>query len=183
MQADSRFDVAIIGGGPAGLSAALVLGRSRRSVVVIDDGHPRNARSHAVHGFLTRDGAPPEELRRLARAELEPYAVKLVDETVEDARHEGARFHVVTKSGASFVTRKLLLATGIKDCVPKIKGIDALYGSSVVQCAYCDGWEFRDQPLAAYGGGHTCGEFALPSPRGVATSFSSRTDTTRLPKK
>jgi thioredoxin reductase len=159
LSADSH--VVVIGGGPAGLSAALILGRCRRRVVVIDDANPRNAAAQGVHGFLGSDGVPPAELRRRGRVSLEPYDVSVLDDTAVDARAAEGGFCVTTKAGKVLSTRKLLLATGIKDQVPRIPGIAPLYGFSIFQCAYCDGWEVRDRPLAAYGGGNSCAEFAL----------------------
>ena len=148
------YDVVIVGAGPAGLSAALVLGRCRRSVLVCDNGHPRNEASHAMHGFLTRDGMPPLEFLRLARDELRPYAtVQVRDVTVTDTRCENSRFVTTLETGEQVESLKLLIATGVRDCVPPIAGISNLYGRSVFHCPYCDGWEVRDQPLAVYGKG------------------------------
>ena len=148
------YDVVIVGAGPAGLSAALVLGRCRRTVLVCDNGHPRNEASHAMHGFLTRDGMPPLEFLRQAREELKPYTtVSLRDVTVTDARCENNRFVTTLETGEIIESRKLLIATGVRDNVPRIDGIDELYGTSVFHCPYCDGWEVRDAPLAVYGKG------------------------------
>ena len=149
------YDVIIVGAGPAGLSAALMLGRCRRSVLVCDTGRPRNAASRAMHGFLTRDGMPPLQFLALAREELQQY------ETVELRRvevveavcpHDGV-FDVTLASGEHVTSRKLLLATGVVDKLPSIRGFRELFGSSVFHCPYCDGWEVRDQPLAIYGRG------------------------------
>ena len=148
------YDVVIVGAGPAGLSAALVLGRCRRKVLVLDNGHPRNEASHAMHGFLTRDGMPPLEFLRQAREELKPYTtVSLRDVTVTDARCEESRFVTTLETGETVESRKLLIATGVRDNVPRLDGIEDLYGRSVFHCPYCDGWEVRDEPLAVYGRG------------------------------
>ena len=149
------YDVIIVGAGPAGLSAALMLGRCRRSVLICDTGKPRNAASHALHGYLTRDGINPREFRALGRKELEQYdTVTLKDVAVTDAqcRPDGC-FAVRLADGACATSRKLLIATGVVDNVPEIEGMEALYGRSVFHCPYCDGWEIRDEPIAIYGGG------------------------------
>ena len=153
------YDVIIVGGGPAGLSAALILGRCRRRVLICDSGNPRNAKSHALHGFLTRDGIPPADLLRIGREQLQPYeSVEFRECNVTDASRLDDRFEVTLSDGTRLSSRKLLLATGVVDCVPEIEGIDGFYGRSVFHCPYCDGWEVRDQPLAIYGRGeHGCG--------------------------
>ena len=149
------IDVVIVGAGPAGLSAALMLGRCRRSVVVFDSGHPRNASSHALHGFLTRDGIAPADFLALARRELETYrTVQIRDEEVSAVECQPDRCFLVTlASGEQVRSRKLLLATGVVDNLPEIPGFRELYGRSVFHCPYCDGWELCDQPLAIYGRG------------------------------
>lgn len=148
------YDVVIVGAGPAGLSAALVLGRCSRSVVVCDNGHPRNEASHAMHGFLTRDGMLPLDFLRLARQELTPYdTVTVRDVTVTDTRCEDGRFVTTLETGEVLESRKLLIATGVRDKVPAIDGIANLYGRSVFHCPYCDGWEVRGLALAVYGKG------------------------------
>jgi thioredoxin reductase len=148
------YDVIIIGAGPAGLSAALMLGRCRRRVLVCDTGRPRNAASHAMHGFLSRDGMPPREFLRVAREQLQPYdTVELRDIEVTAAECRDSRFHVTLADGSSLDARKLLIATGVVDNLPDIPGFRELYGTSVFHCPYCDGWEVRDQPLAIYGRG------------------------------
>jgi thioredoxin reductase len=147
------FDAAIIGGGPAGLSAALVLGRCRRKVVVFDDESPRNQQSHATHGFFTRDGVPPGKLLRVGRAELAPYDVRLIDAHVDGVVRCGASFAIQAGNEPTVVARKLLLATGMRDRMPELPGFAECWGSSVYQCPYCHGWEVRDQALGAYGVG------------------------------
>jgi thioredoxin reductase len=149
------YDVVIVGAGPAGLSAALMLGRCRRSVLICDTGKPRNAASHALHGYLTRDGIHPREFLAIGRKELMQYdTVEARDEQVVSARcRDDRRFEVTLAGGECVTSRKLLLATGVVDNVPELEGIRALYGRSVFHCPYCDGWEIRDQPIAIYGKG------------------------------
>jgi thioredoxin reductase len=145
--------VIIVGAGPAGLSAALMLGRCRRSVLVFDNHRPRNGPSKALHGYLTRDGTPPSEFLAMARLELNRYeTVELRDGDVSTAecRSDGG-YGVTLSTGESFFARKLLLATGVVDNLPDIPGFRDLYGRSVFHCPYCDGYELRDQPLAIYG--------------------------------
>jgi thioredoxin reductase len=152
------WDVIIVGGGPAGLNAALVLGRCRRKVLLFDDGKPRNAVSHGVHGFLTRDGTAPSELRAIAHEQLNPYStVKIVALRVVDAARTVSGFSVTASDGRTFYARKLLLAAGVVDELPTQPGFSALYGIGVFHCPYCDGWEVRDKPLAVYGRGDTKG--------------------------
>lgn len=148
------LDVVIVGGGPAGLSAALMLGRCRRQVIICDSGQPRNAASRALHGFLTRDGIHPTELLCLGRAELEPYGVKFRQARVVSASREPSGvFTVELADDRRLVSRKILLASGIRDVLPSIDGIDRYYGVSVFHCPYCDGWEARDQPIVVYARG------------------------------
>jgi thioredoxin reductase len=131
-----------------------MLGRCRRRVVVCDTGEPRNRWSHAVHGFLTRDGTSPAAFLAIAREELRPYTtVELRDTRVVDAAPAARGFLARCEDGSTIRSRKLLLATGVVDVIPPVPGIEALYGRSVHHCPYCDGWEWRDQPLASYGRG------------------------------
>jgi thioredoxin reductase len=149
------YDVIIVGAGPAGLSAALILGRCRRTVLICDNNRPRNAASHALHGYLTRDGIDPREFRVIGREELRPYdTVELRDIAVTDAQCQpNGQFRVTLGDGAVVRSRKLLVATGVCDNLPAIPGMQEMYGRSVFHCPYCDGWEIRDQPIAIYGTG------------------------------
>jgi thioredoxin reductase len=164
---ESMFDVIIVGAGPAGLSAGLVLGRSRRRVLICDAGQPRNAASHGLHLFLTRDGIEPAQFLEIAREQLRPYeTVTLRHTKVTDARRHADGFEIVldTKGGAKeerVTARKLLLATGVVDTLPELEGLPAFYGRSVFHCPYCDGWEMRNQPLAVYGQGENGSGLAL----------------------
>lgn len=150
------YDVVIVGAGPAGLSAALVLGRCRRSVLVCDNGHPRNEASQGIHGYLTRDGIHPREFLRIGRDELRQYTtVELRDVTVSAAEcdEKRRRFAVTLETGEQIESRKLLIATGVRDKLPDVEGMRELFGKSVFHCPYCDGWELRDERIAIYGNG------------------------------
>jgi thioredoxin reductase len=142
------YECAIIGGGPAGLNAALVLGRARRSVALFDNSQPRNAVTHASHGFITRDGVTPAEFRRIAYEEVLRYpSVALLPWEVTEIRRTGNGFAIITSTGQQIEARKLLIATGLRESFPDIPGLRECYGKSLFNCPYCDGWELRDQPL------------------------------------
>lgn len=147
------YDTIIIGGGPAGLSAAMILGRCRRRVAVVDAGAPRNFASRGLHGFLSRDGVSPQELLRLGRNELISYSIEHRQIEAVGARCTGDGFTVSLADGEQLQSRTLLLATGVVDHLPDLPGMAELYGRGVFHCPYCDGWEVRDQPIAAYGRG------------------------------
>lgn len=148
------LDVLIVGAGPAGLSAALILGRVCRRVLVIDSGKPRNAPSPESHSFFTRDGTPGEDLRRIGREQLQPYGVDVLAAEVTDAFKEGETFTVELGDGSRRSGRRLLLATGVTDPLPDdIQGLRELWGTGVLHCAYCHGWEVRNQRLAVLADG------------------------------
>jgi len=157
----SVFDVVIIGGGPAGLSAALVLARCRRRVLLCDAGQPRNARSSALHGFLSRDGIPPLELLRLGREELRPYGVEPRNVTVTELVQTGDFFEATLDNHQTVCARMALIATGVRDHLPEIAGLEECYGVTVHHCPYCDGWEHRDQVVAVIGRGTAGAGLAL----------------------
>lgn len=148
------FDVVIIGGGAAGLSAGLTLGRFQRRVLIADGSQPRNAPAHGVHNFFSRDGTPPGELLQIARAQLEPYTTVAIRplEVIAVQPHE-QHFEVVFADGTHEQAQKILLATGVKDQLPPIAGLEALWGKSVFHCPYCHGWEARDQAIAILANG------------------------------
>ena len=146
------WDAVIIGGGPAGLQAALMLGRACRSVLVTDTGAPRNASARHSHGFLTRDGVPPAALLRVARADFAHYPnvhLRPIAATGATARPGG--FRVTLASGEEVETRAILVAAGVRDQLPDLPGFKALWGTGVFSCPYCHGYELRGQPLAVYG--------------------------------
>lgn len=148
----TAWEVIVIGGGPAGLSAALTLGRCRRRVLVIDAGAYRNRSSRHLHCFVTRDGIAPAEFLAIARAQLAPYAsVTLRSGKVVDAVREPDGFSLRLEDGTAERCQKLLIATGVSDELPDLPDIARFYGRSVHHCPYCDGWEWRDQPIAVYG--------------------------------
>ena len=155
-EAEPGFDVAVIGGGPAGLSAALVLTRARRRVVVIDNGRPRNAPAAHMQGYLSRDGMPPAELLAHGRDEVTSYGGHLVADTVTHVRPTGAPhvpgFDVITAGGRAITARRVLVTTGLRDDIPDIPGVHERWGRDLLHCPYCHGYEVRDQPLGVLGG-------------------------------
>jgi thioredoxin reductase len=152
-ESNPPFDVAIVGGGAAGLAAALVLGRMRRRVLLLDADDPAHGVSEGVHGLFGHDGTPPFALRRTAQEQLRPYeSVTTETVTVEQARVTPSGFSVVA-GGTTSAARVLLLATGMRYELPRIEGVAELWARGVYHCPYCHGWEMRDQPLAVYGAG------------------------------
>ncbi|WP_316575933.1 NAD(P)/FAD-dependent oxidoreductase [Nocardia canadensis] len=154
---NDTYDVVVIGGGAAGLNGALMLARSRRSVVVIDAGSPRNAPADGVHGLLARDGMPPAELLELGRAEVRGYGGQVVAgavasvERVDGAAPDG--FRVFLDDGRTVLARRVLVATGLADELPDVPGLREQWGHGVLHCPYCHGWEVRDQRIAILAGG------------------------------
>lgn len=142
------FDVAIVGGGAAGLSAALVLGRARRRVAVIDAGRPRNAPAAHMQGYLSRDGMPPAELLAAGRSEVTGYGVEIVDDVVDSI---DSGFTVQLSTGNVLTARRVLVTTGLRDDIPAIPGVAERWGRDLLHCPYCHGWEVRDQPLGVLG--------------------------------
>lgn len=155
------IDVSIIGGGPAGLNAALVLGRARKNVAVIDEGRPRNAVTRKTHGFLTRDGISPSEFRQIAKEEISAYpSVSFVSDMVASIAGTDGQFQIATAQGSTIVSKKLLFAVGMKDRPLDIPGLAEVYGKSAFVCPYCDGWELRDDPLVIINKGAELMHFA-----------------------
>ena len=144
---DFDYDVLIVGGGPAGLSAGLQLGRSLRSILICDNNEPRNGPAAEAHGYLTRDSISPGELRRLGREEVAEYGGEFRDSQVTNVGRDGAGFTSILDTGETVTSRKVLLATGVSDNLPNIDGFEEFWGSGVHHCPYCHGYEVRDEPL------------------------------------
>jgi thioredoxin reductase len=158
------YEVVIVGAGAAGLSAALVLGRCRRRVLLCNGGRTRNYPSPAVHGFLSRDGIKPQELLRIGHEQLRPYpTVEQRDTCVTTATRdaETGTFRLTLDSGREVTARKIILATGVMDILPPIEGMHELWGRGVLHCPYCHGFEVCDQPVAVYGTDKSVAGFAL----------------------
>ncbi|MDL5198799.1 NAD(P)/FAD-dependent oxidoreductase [Streptomyces sp. ALI-76-A] len=146
-------DAVVIGGGTAGLNGVLMLTRSRRSVVVIDSGSPRNAPAEAMHGFIALDGTPPLEILRRGREQVRQYGGRIVYGEVTSAEPAAPstdgdlRFTITLADGLCVSARRVLVATGLKDVLPEVPGLAEHWGHGVVHCPYCHGWEVRDQPI------------------------------------
>jgi thioredoxin reductase len=157
-----QFDVLIVGGGPAGLSAALILGRCHRRVLLCDAGRQRNLSSPAIHGLLGREGRSPSSFLIEAQEELSRYKSVSVHETsVTDIVPAGEKFAFSCADGTSGKASKVLLATGLVDELPELPGIEPLYGVSVHHCLYCDGFEYAGKPVAAFGKGDKGADLAV----------------------
>ncbi|GAA4551841.1 NAD(P)/FAD-dependent oxidoreductase [Streptomyces collinus] len=141
-----KYAVVVVGGGAAGLSAALVLGRARHRTLVIDAGEPRNAPAAHMQGYLSRDGMPPAEFLAVGREEIARYGVELVRDRVVRVE-KGEDFTVVSAGGRSVRARRLVVATGLKDELPAVPGVAERFGRDVLHCPFCHGWEVRDQPF------------------------------------
>jgi thioredoxin reductase len=158
----SPYDAVIVGGGPAGLSAALVLGRANKRVLVVDEGRPANAASQGVGGLLGHDRVKPEALRESGRRQLEEHAaVEFRDGAVADAERIGDVFVVQATNGPPVRAHAIVLAHGLRYDPPQLPGIEPLWGRSVFHCAFCDGWEVRNRPLAFHGSGPAAVRSAL----------------------
>ena len=145
-------DCTIIGGGPAGLNACLVLGRARRTVLLVDSNEARNKVTREAHGFITRDGVKPSELRELAHQEFKKYnTIETMEDKVIKITKEKENFKITTEKGQEWLTRKVVLATGVMEKFPNVPNLRNFYGQSIFCCPYCDGWELKDQPLAVFG--------------------------------
>lgn len=157
-RADGEFDAVVVGGGAAGLSAALALGRAMRRVLVASCGTTRNAPAHAAHNVFTRDGTAPGELVRIGREQLRTYDVTIRDECATDIRRSDTEF-IVSFAGGDARARGIVLATGVRDVLPEIQGFEELWGSGVFHCPYCHGWEVANRPLAIYARGEDASHF------------------------
>jgi thioredoxin reductase len=147
------YDVVVVGGGAAGLGGALMLGRSRRSVLVVDAGEPRNAPASAVHGFLTRDGTDPAALLEVGRAEVRGYGARVLEGRVASAQSVDGGFTVTLEDGRRVGARRLLVVTGLVDELPDVPGVRERWGRDVLHCPYCHGWEVRDRPIGVLASG------------------------------
>ncbi|MCW1912961.1 NAD(P)/FAD-dependent oxidoreductase [Luteolibacter sp. GHJ8] len=156
------FDAIVIGGGPAGLSAGLLLGRCRRKVALFDEGRPRNEMSPTVHGFLGARNLSPHQLLAVGRAQIAEYSdVLLYRQRVVEVTHQGGLFRAFLEDRSEFQARSMIVATGLVDRLPDIPGLAPLYGKGVYPCPYCDGWENQNRPIAALGSGKEAADLAL----------------------
>lgn len=179
------LDTIIVGGGPAGLSAALVLGRCLRKVVVCDAGHPRNEPAKTFNGYLSRDGSSPAEFLAISREQLRRYeTVRMRHAVVADVERGEGELTAILESGERLVGRTLLIATGLVDELPQIENFRQFYGKTAHSCPYCDGWEVRGRPIVVLGADQNAAELAIElmlwSPdivlctNGTATTFDTK---------
>jgi thioredoxin reductase len=162
MQERDIYDCIIVGGGPAGLNAAIVLGRCRRRVLVFDTGEHRNRYSHGMHNYLTRDDILPTDFLKICHKELEKYSVQKLNRRVMAAkRNDEGFFQVKDDQQGKYYAKKLLVATGLTDTLPDLDGFREMYGKSVFHCPYCDGWEVRDRKIGVYARNKEGSELAL----------------------
>jgi thioredoxin reductase len=147
----NSFDVIIVGGGPAGLNAAVVLGRCLRKVLLFDTDKGRNIKSHGVHNYLTRDGILPADFKKLAQGEVKKYGVKSISrEIVSASRKSNRLFELTDEKGEKYLCRKLLIATGLRDNLPQVEGMGTFFGKSIFHCPYCDAWEVKNRAIGVY---------------------------------
>lgn len=159
---NNSYEVIVVGGSSAGLSAALTLGRTMRHTLVLDGGAPRNKPAGHAHNLFTRDGTPPAELLRIAREQLVPYeTVKLQEGYVTTATKTDSGFLLTTQDGVQYATKKVILATGVKDDLADIPGLQELWGSRVIHCPYCHGWEVRHQPVCVIANGEAAEHYGI----------------------
>jgi len=156
-----EYDIVVIGGGAAGLSAALVLTRARRTVAVVDAGAPRNAPAARMHGFLSRDGLPPQDLLASGRSEVAGYGGVIIDSNSAGIEsRDGSSFTVRLADGRQLTARRVLVATGLRDELPDIPGLSERWGRDVLHCPYCHGYEVRDEQVGVLGTGDDSVAFA-----------------------
>ncbi|RYZ54916.1 MAG: NAD(P)/FAD-dependent oxidoreductase [Sphingobacteriales bacterium] len=157
------WDVIIVGAGPAGTSAAMVLARSRRSVLLIDEGKQRNLKSHGLHNFITRDGILPPDFLNLAHSDLKQYPITYRQGKITDVKKAGnsKSFLLTEDKGKTFLTRRILLATGVSDFIPDIPGMEELWGQYVFHCPFCDGYECKEKKIGLYAAKHNGYAMAL----------------------
>ena len=147
MVEQQAHDVVVIGGGPAGLNAALLLARSRRSVIVVDSGEPRNAPAEGIHGLLGHDGTPPPQLLERGRSEVRSYGGEVIAGRVVAAARDADGFRLELEDKRTWKARRLLVTAGVVDELPDIPGLHQRWGRDVLHCPYCHGWEVRDQAI------------------------------------
>ncbi|SMD03619.1 NAD(P)/FAD-dependent oxidoreductase [Pedobacter nyackensis] len=162
MDKNQKYDVIIVGGSYAGLSAALALGRAIRQVLVIDSGNPCNQQTPHSHNFLTQDGSKPADISALGKSEVLKYpTIEFLEDHVNAVRGENNDFEVSTASGQVLNARKLVFSTGVKDLMPEIPGFASCWGISVIHCPYCHGYEYKDRVTGILANGNTAFEMAL----------------------